>query len=97
MLKRDLKSFLHSLAASSVFLILLVSICFGAAAAMIGGKSLSDDVLKVAIVDNEDSVISRILINTVSEMEYIRTILEVEKTDEESALLRLKAANVPPR
>ena len=87
MLKRDLKSFLHSLAASSVFLILLVSICFGAAAAMIGGKSLSDDVLKVAIVDNEDSVISRILINTVSDMEYIRTILEVEKTDEESALL----------
>ncbi len=85
MLKRDLKFFFRSLAASFLLLLLLAVICIGAAAAMTKGASSKSDIIKVAIVDNEDSVISRVLINTISEMEYIHPLLSVETTDEESA------------
>ncbi|MBQ8250146.1 MAG: ABC transporter permease [Clostridia bacterium] len=91
MLKRDLKFFFHSLARASLLLVLLASICIGAAAAMTGGASSKGDIIKVAIVDNEDSVISRILINTISEMDYIRSMISVEQTDEESAMEAVKS------
>lgn len=52
---------------------------------MIAGGKTERDTVNVAVVDNEDSVISRILIHTVSEMEYVRPLLSVETMDEASA------------
>ncbi len=91
MLKRDLKFFLHSLARVSLLLVLLALICIGAVMGMTGGASSKSDTIKVAIVDNEDSVISRILINTISQMEYIRSMISIEQTDEESAIESVKS------
>lgn len=85
MLKRDFTLFIRTLAGSAVLLLLLATITLGAAAVMIRATTGESDQIRVAIVDNEDSVLSRILIHTVSDTEYIRSMISVETMEEEEA------------
>ena len=85
MLKRDFPLFLRCLGASALLLILLVSVSAGVAAVMIRATNAESDKIQVAIVDNEDSVLSRILIQTVGDTEYIRSLIEVGTMEEDEA------------
>ncbi len=49
----------------------------------------SDKLITVAVVDNEDSVLSRILINAIMNTDYLSRLLIAEKTDEENAMRML--------
>lgn len=66
-------------------LLLFTLLCGGTAVIGMGASSSEKDKLQVAIVDHEDSVWSRILIQTVGDTEYVRTLLDVETMQEEAA------------
>lgn len=89
MFRRDFKLFVKCiLSGTAVFLMLAV--IFGVAAGFI--MKNSEDVytpVKVAVVDGEDSLYSRIIVNMVKNLGYISDLLEItrEKTDDPASLL----------
>ncbi len=85
---RDIKLFLRCLISSLALLILIGAICLTGAMAL-SGKS-NNVAIKVAVADNEGSVISRILINAVKGTDYISKLLQVEQMDEASAVDSVK-------
>lgn len=85
MLKRDFTLFIRCLGASALLLILFASVSLGVAAIMTRATDAESDKIHVAVVDNEDSVLSRILIHTVSDTEYLRSLIAVETMEEEDA------------
>ncbi|MBQ8552179.1 MAG: ABC transporter permease [Clostridia bacterium] len=93
MFKRDLKLFLKCLVSAAVLLLMLAAIFIGAAGALIAASEPSDELLRVAVVDNEDSVLSRILINTITNTDYLSQLITAVKTDEESAMRALENGN----
>lgn len=90
MLKRDFTLFIRCLGASALLLVLLVSVSAGVAAVMTRATNVERDKIHVAVVDNEDSVLSRILIHTVSDTEYIRSLIEAKTMEEEDALRAIR-------
>lgn len=89
MFRRDVKLFAKCiLSGTAIFLVLAV--IFGVAAGMIIKRS--EDVytpVKVAVVDGEDSLYSRIIVNMVSNLGYISELLELKRvrTDDPQSLL----------
>lgn len=89
MFRRDIRLFAKCiLSGTAIFLVLAVF--FGVAAGMIIERS--EDVytpVKVAVVDSEDSLYSRIIVNMVSNLGYISDLLELKrvKTDDPASLL----------
>ena len=90
MLKRDFTLFIRCLGASALLLVLLASVSAGVAVVMTRATNAESDKIHVAVVDNEDSVLSRILIHTVSDTEYIRSLIEAETMEEEDALRAIR-------
>ena len=86
MLKRDLKLFFRSLLSSCGLLILLVSVCALVCVIITRSADEAYTPVKVAIVDNEDSVLSRILIHSIGQTEQISSILQTERMKEEAAV-----------
>ncbi len=70
---------------------ILVTLCGLAAGAIVRHVGEAYTPLHVAIVDNEDSVFSRILVRTVGKMDYIAGLLQTERMREEEAEEALKA------
>lgn len=89
MFRRDVKLFANCiLSGTAVFLVLAV--LFGVAAGAIAKRSGEVYTpVKVAVVDGEDSLYSRIIVNMVSNLGYISDLLELkrEKTDDPASLL----------
>ncbi|MBE6612579.1 MAG: ABC transporter permease, partial [Ruminococcaceae bacterium] len=85
MLRRDLQLTLRCLISAFVWLVLLAFVCLIAAGALIGGSGSAYTPATVAVVDHEDSVISRILIRAVSELDPITGLLTAERMDETEA------------
>lgn len=85
MFRRDLRLFLKCLASASLFFLLLAAALAVAAGMMITGVEEVYTPIKVAVVDNEDSVYSRILINAVKGIDYIEDLLEVKRMDADDA------------
>lgn len=85
---RDTKLFIKCLLSSLLLLVLVGAVCLiGISALSVKSNNVA---IKVAIVDNEDSVISRILINAVKSTEYLSKILQTEKMDTENAIASTK-------
>ena len=85
MLKRDGKLFLRCLCSAALFLAVLSGLCFSAVMLLSGSGRLYTPV-KVAVVDNEDSITSRILVHAVGDSDFIEGLLEVEKMNEDEAM-----------
>ncbi len=85
MYRRDLNLFLQCLRSAFVLLILLVTLCALAAGAIVRHVGEAYTPVHVAIVDNEDSVFSRILVRAVGKMEYISGLLLTERMREADA------------
>lgn len=81
---RDIKLFSRCLISSLALLILIGAICLLGAFALSGNSS--NIAIKIAVADNEDSVISRILINAVKGTDYFSKLMQISQMDEASAV-----------
>ena len=90
MLKRDLKLFFRSLLSSCGLLVLLVLVCALISALIVHSVGEAYTPIKVAIVDNEDSVLSRILVRAVGKTEQISSLMQTESMDAEEAAQALE-------
>lgn len=81
MLKRDLRLFLRCLIPAAVLAAVLAAVCAGAAFAAAQGAEKVYTPIKAAVVDGENSVLSRMLISAVAEADYIKALLKVESCD----------------
>ena len=86
MLKRDGRLFLRGLIPALVLTILLLVACAFAAVTAAKGAVAETEAVKVALVDNEDSVLSRISITMVSGQSYMSSLMKIEQTDYDSAI-----------
>lgn len=85
MIKRDLYLFARCLLAASVLTAVFAAVSIGAAAAGMRGAEKVYTPVKVAVVDGEDSVLSRILIRAVAGTDHIANMLEIERCDADKA------------
>lgn len=85
MLKRDLRLFLRCLIPAAVLAAVLAAVCAAAAFAVAQGAEKVYTPVKAAVVDGENSVLSRMLISAVAEQDYIKNLLEVETCEAEDA------------
>lgn len=91
MLKRDLHLFLRCLIPAAVFAAALAAVCAVAAAAVAQGAEKVYTPAKAAVVDGEDTVLSRMLIHGVAEVDYIKQLLDIELCDAEEAMAGLES------
>lgn len=86
MLGRDSKLFLRCLAAASLLMLLLASVCALAAGGAMMNRGDVFAPVEIALIDYEDSVISRILIGMVMGSDYLSDVLSVKSMDEADAM-----------
>lgn len=91
MFRRDLKLFLHCLCTAGWLLLVLAGLCAAAAAVIAPQADETGSPLKAAVVDNEDSVFSRILVRAVGQTEAVSSLLSVETMQEAEAMEALRA------
>jgi len=77
---------LRCLAIASLLMLILAAVCAMAAGAVIIRSGEVYTPAEIAVVDHEDSVISRILIGIVKGSDYIKDLLVVKNMDEDDAM-----------
>ena len=87
--KRDLKLYVRSLLSALLLCAILSAVCVAAAFALMKTADNSAETAKVALADNDNSLMGRVLINTIEEA-YLSSLLDVTRTDELSALEGVK-------
>ena len=85
MIRRDIRLFFRCLLAASVLTAVFAAVSFGAALAGMRGAEKVYTPVKAAVVDAEDSVLSRMLIRAVAGTEQISALLEIESCDADEA------------
>ena len=88
MLKRDMQLFCRCLVVAIVFALTLGAIGVGTAAAVGSGGSDAFKQPMVAVVDEENSLISRMLISFVEGSDFVAPLFRVERMKEKEALRR---------
>jgi len=91
MLKRDLRLFLRCLTAAFLWFVILAAVCLVSAGALIGSSGTSFTAAKIAVVDEEDSALSRILLRSVSNLEAMKGLIETESMSKDEAMAALSA------
>lgn len=91
MLARDIKLFGRCLLPAFVLTALFAIVCALAAFGTMSAAENKIAPLKVNVVDNEDTAMSRILVNVVMEMDYISSLLDIEKSDYAEAVSNLES------
>ena len=81
MIKRDFHLFLRCLLAASVLTAVFAAVGIGAAVAGMRGTAEVYTPINVAVVDGENSILSRMLIRAVAGSEYISNLLEIKRCD----------------
>ncbi len=94
MLKRDAVLFLRCLLPALLLTLLFGLVCTVAALSAMKGTEDVFVPVKAAVVDEEDSIASRLLINLVCGTEYISDVLEIEKRSMEDAQTALDAGEI---
>jgi len=88
MLKRDLRLFARCLVAALVFALFLGAIAYGAVAAVNRGGTGQKQIPEIAVVDKENSMLSRMLIGFVENSEFAAPLFQVTKAKEKEAMRR---------
>ncbi len=90
MLKRDVRLFIRSLIPAAALTVVFAMVC--AAAALSATKGAEDLFVpvKAAVVDQEDSFKSRMVINTVAGMDYITDLMDIALYDMDEAMTGLQ-------
>lgn len=86
MLRRDFSLFIKCLMSALGLLAVLISVSVLAASAVIHAAKSAYTPASVAVVDDDDSALSRIIISAVGEMDAVAGLLEVETMDYSSAM-----------
>jgi ABC-2 type transport system permease protein len=86
MLRRDGFLFLKDLLPTLVITIIMALISTGSMLAVLHGSQSLYTPVSVALVDEEDSLLSRFAINLVSRQSYISSLLSIEKTEFDQAM-----------
>ena len=94
MLKRDGVLFVRCLLSALLLTLVFGLVCAGAAVSALRGAEDVFVPVKAAVVDGEDTVASRLLINAVSGTDYISDVLEIEKYSMRKAEKALKAGEI---
>lgn len=91
MLKRDLRLFLRCLVPALALTLAFALACTGAAFAAARAAGGLYTPVKAAVVDREDSLVSRMAVNVVQGMDYISGLMEVERCSMDEAMEGLEA------
>ena len=92
MLRRDGRLFRRGVIPALVLSLLLAAVIAAASFAVLQGASAGAARAEVLLVDQEDSLYSRIAISTVEAQSYIDSLLHIESADDEDeAIARLNA------
>ena len=91
MIKRDLHLFLRCLLAASVLTAVFAAVSFGAAVAGMRGVEQVYTPARVAVVDQEDSTLSRMMIRAFAGTDQISALLKLERCDADEAYEGLAA------
>lgn len=86
MLKRDGRLFLRGLIPALVLTLLLFAACAIASLSASKGAQAKAEPIMVALVDEEDSVLSRISINMVKGQSYISSIMDIDDVSYDEAI-----------
>ena len=90
MLKRDMRLFLRGFGPAVLLTCLLAIACIFAGMAAQSGAERHTEPVKVALVDNEDSLLSRISISMVTDQSYMSSLMEIsQENDADSALKKM--------
>ena len=85
MIKRDFHLFLRCLLAASVLTAVFAAVSIGAAVVGMRGAGEVYTPINVAVVDGENSILSRMLIRAVAGTEYISKLLAIDRCDAQKA------------
>ena len=86
MLKRDGRLFLRGLVPALILTALLFAACIIAGLSASKGAEAKSEAITVALVDEEDSVLSRISITMVKGQSYMASLMKIEDTSYEKAI-----------
>lgn len=91
MLKRDLRLFVRCLVPAAVLTAVFAAVCAAAAFSGVSGAGSGFSPVKTAVVDGEDSFLSRMVIKAVTGTDYISELIEVTLCPEEEAMDGLRS------
>lgn len=89
--KRDLKLFISEAASALCSAAILIAICIAAATAAAYSAATNTSQINIALSDNEDTVLSRILIGMISDSDIVSALLNIENVDENTAVNGVKS------
>lgn len=93
MLKRDLHLFFRCLIPAAALTAVLAAVCAVAALALLRNAEEVYTPVKAAVVDGEDSILSRMLIRGVADTEYVSGLMEIVTCSEERAKEGLRSGD----
>lgn len=93
MLKRDLRLFLRCLLPALCLTLVFALVCAGAAFAALKGAEELYTPVKAAVVDEEDSVLSRMLIRVAAGTDYISGLMDISRCGMDEAMEGLRAGD----
>ena len=90
MLKRDLRLFVRCLIPAAVLTAVFAVVCAAAAFSGISAAGREFSPVKTAVVDGDNSTLSRIVLRTVAGTDYISELLDITLCDQEKAMAGLE-------
>lgn len=88
-LKRDARLFLRCLVPALVLTVVFAAVSFAAAMTAARGAESVYSPVKAAVVDKEDSILSRMLVRVVAELDYISQVMDVVSCGSEDEAMAL--------
>ena len=86
MLKRDIRLFVRSLISAAVLTAVFAAVCAAAAFSARAGAERLVAPVQTAVVDGEDSLLSRLVVSAVRQMDYVTGAMEVTSCTMEEAM-----------
>lgn len=93
MLKRDFRLFLRCLLPALALTLAFALICAGAAFAALKGAGELYTPVKAAVVDEENTILSRLLVGAVKDTDYISGLMEISRRSMDEAMEGLEAGH----
>lgn len=93
-LKRDFRLFLRCLLPAAALTMVFTVVCVAAAFVGVKGAGSAYTPVKAAVVNGEDSLVSRLAVNTIAGTDYISPLMDVSVCDFDEAMEGLRAGEL---
>jgi len=94
MLKRDIRLFLHCLLPAAALTVVFAAVCAAAAFTAVKGAEDVYTPVRAAVVDEEDSIYSRLVVRALSKSDYLSGLLEISRCGMEEGMDGLAAGDL---